>query len=195
VRGGWSDASAHPKPTSQELRAQVELAKYNYKAEKERYRKERDERRKERDRTHEKLITEGVDQDLKRPEDGAPASTTQIISNARGPYPQLEMVSVPRRHHTYSGPSRRNASTDGAEGRAMQRISRRLAEMGFTENAYPSIPAKIKKQMPPGGLISKDNEDDIVTTLLEELLSVSPKPPAASSSGLRRDRDIPGAWH
>jgi Wiskott-Aldrich syndrome protein len=66
--------------------------------------------------------------------------------------------------------------------------------MGFTENAYPSLPTKIKTQMPPTGVVNKDGEDDIVTTLLEELLSMSPKP-AASGSGMRKDRDIPGAWH
>jgi Wiskott-Aldrich syndrome protein len=70
-----------------------------------------------------------------------------------------------------------------------------LLQMGFTENAYPSLPAKIKAQLPPSGIIEKDKEDDIVTTLLEELLSVSPKLPAASGSGVRKDRDIPGAWH
>lgn len=186
----WSDPSP-PKPTSQELRAQVELAKYNYKTEKERYRKERDERRKERERTHgETNVAEG----LKKFEDEAPPPTAQIVSNARGPYPQLEMVSVPHRHNTYSGPPTRRNAVEGTEGRAVQRISRRLADMGFTENAYPSIPTKIKTQMPPAGIVNKDSEDDIVTTLLEELLSMSPKP-GASGSGLRRDRDIPGAWH
>lgn len=66
--------------------------------------------------------------------------------------------------------------------------------MGFTENAYPDLPTKIRAQIPTSGVVSKDAEDDIVTTMLEELLAMSPKPPAHSTfaSG---DRDIPGAWH
>lgn len=70
-----------------------------------------------------------------------------------------------------------------------------MPQMGFTDNAYPSLPSKIKAQMPPSGVIVKDTEDDIVTTLLEELLALSPKPPPASTSRLAKDRDIPGAWH
>lgn len=67
-------------------------------------------------------------------------------------------------------------------------------QMGFMTKAYPIIPSRIKAQMPPNNF-NKDVEDDIVTTMLEELLAMSPKPPAASGSGLRKDRDIPGAWH
>lgn len=63
--------------------------------------------------------------------------------------------------------------------------------MGFTENAYPDLPSKIKAQIPASGVVSKDAEDDIVTTMLEELLAMSPKPSAFASG----DRDIPGAWH
>ena len=50
--------------------------------------------------------------------------------------------------------------------------------MGFSENAYPELPQKIKAQMPVGGaIISKEAEDDVVTTLLEELLaSTSARP-------------------
>lgn len=66
--------------------------------------------------------------------------------------------------------------------------------MGFTENAYPDLPSKTKKQMPPSGFLTKEDEDDIVTNLLEELLALSPKPAVASGSGFG-GRDIPGAWH
>jgi hypothetical protein len=65
--------------------------------------------------------------------------------------------------------------------------------MGFTENAYPELPSKIRAQMPTSGVVSKDGEDDIVTTLLEELLATSPKPPANTFGP--GDRDVPGAWH
>lgn len=60
--------------------------------------------------------------------------------------------------------------------------------MGFTDNAYPDLPGKIKGQMPPSGVVSKDTEDDIVTTLLEELLAMKPPESHANTS-------IPGAWH
>jgi len=66
--------------------------------------------------------------------------------------------------------------------------------MGFMEKAYPTIPTMIKMHMRGGGSLTKEAEDDLVTTLLEELLALSPKP-MASGSGLRRDRDIPGAWN
>ena len=66
--------------------------------------------------------------------------------------------------------------------------------MGFTENAYPDLPGKIKEQMPSSGVVSKEAEDDIVTTLLEELLAMSPKPPPPSGSNAK-DTNIPGAWH
>jgi Wiskott-Aldrich syndrome protein len=64
--------------------------------------------------------------------------------------------------------------------------------MGFTDNAYPELPGKIKAQMPPSGVVSKDTEDDIVTTLLEELLAMSPRPHSGSNA---KDKSIPGAWH
>ena len=68
--------------------------------------------------------------------------------------------------------------------------------MGFSENAYPALPEKIKAQMPlKGAIISKETEDDIVTTLLEELLaSTSPRPNVASGSG-QQDVDMAGVWH
>lgn len=66
--------------------------------------------------------------------------------------------------------------------------------MGFTENAYPTLSAKIKQQMPVNGVLTKDGEDDIVTNMLEELLAMSPKPPAASGSGYG-NREGASAWH
>lgn len=66
--------------------------------------------------------------------------------------------------------------------------------MGFTENAYPTLPTRVRELLPANKPLTKDNEDDVVTTLLEELLATSPKP-VPSGSGPREDRDIPGAWH
>jgi Wiskott-Aldrich syndrome protein len=176
----------------------VEAAKARYKAEKERYRREREERKK-----RQQNVSDETDNDAgKVPMEAHESSTgvsrareepmSHLVSNARGSFPQLEMVSVPRRHHTYSGPQR--PLPGFPIDRTSQRVSRRLADMGFTENAYPTLPAKIRDQIPQNGNLSKDAEDDVVTTLLEDLLAMSPKPPLTSGSVLQRDRDLPGAW-
>jgi Wiskott-Aldrich syndrome protein len=67
--------------------------------------------------------------------------------------------------------------------------------MGFTENAYPTLPSRIKDLLDANKPSTKDGEDDIVTTLLEELLAMTPQPSPASGSGPRDDKNIPGAWH
>ncbi|KAL0951552.1 hypothetical protein HGRIS_008235 [Hohenbuehelia grisea] len=192
------------KQTPHEMRAQVEAAKLYYKAEKERYRKQREERRKEKDRTAAQKVTDAILEPAESSKAPAPpaappsnAETTQTVSNARGSFPQLEMYSVPRRNNTFSGTPSRRAAPPPAEspsGRDFDRITRRLADMGFTENAYPTLPAKIKEAMPTQGPVTKDVEDNIVTNMLEEMLAMSPKPPAASGSGVRNS-EIPGAWH
>lgn len=66
--------------------------------------------------------------------------------------------------------------------------------MGITDKAHPTLPAKIKEQLPVGGNVSEEAENNIVSTLVEELLFMSPKP-TASGSGLRpEDNELPGAW-
>lgn len=201
--------AAEPKSRAspQELRAQVEAAKLLYKAEKERYRQEREERKKERDRRL-RLIADAAAAEahqVHQPKTSGsiPAPPpTQLVSNARGPYPQLEMFNVPRRHSTLpssfgrSYGHRAEAVNESPSARAQARINKKLADMGFTESAHPELPSKIKAQLPENGAtISKENEDDIVTNLLEELIVLSPKVPHASGSGLQDKDDIPGAWH
>ncbi|KAF9469858.1 hypothetical protein BDZ94DRAFT_1243420 [Collybia nuda] len=194
------------KQTPQELKAQVEEAKLRYKAEKEKYRLEREERRKERER---KVQTTGAEAPVQVPplDNSGPVTSpvppagpskiksAAIVSTGRAGYPALELVSV-HRHNTHPGHSSRRHGPEHSDpaSRTLSRISKRLADMGFTENAYPDLPSKIRAQMPPSGIISKDGEDDIVTTMLEELLAMSPKPPAHSAFGAG-DRDVPGAWH
>jgi len=63
--------------------------------------------------------------------------------------------------------------------------------MGFTDNAYPTLPTRIKDLLDVNKPVTKDGEDDIVTTLLEELLAMTPQP--SSGSGPREDKN--GAWH
>ncbi|KAH9942967.1 hypothetical protein B0H21DRAFT_695675 [Amylocystis lapponica] len=123
-------------------------------------------------------------------------SPTQIISNARGPYPQLELVNIPHRHHTMHGTGHRHIPPPASPpSRARQAISRRLGDMGFTAHTYPSLPGRLSARVPPDGELSKEEEDTVVTDLLEELLTLSPPRPAqASGSGAKRDRDLPGAF-
>jgi hypothetical protein len=55
-----------------------------------------------------------------------------IVSNARGPYPQLEMHSVPRRSYTIGHTQRRGFGLhDEREMRSMQRIMRKLSEVCY----------------------------------------------------------------
>ncbi|KAJ7170032.1 hypothetical protein C8R46DRAFT_1217643 [Mycena filopes] len=194
----------HPKPTPQELRAQVEAAKLLYKVEKERYRAERDERRRAREN---RIASDPVVQplvDTTTPETAAdpPAPLIAHLVSTGNPkvgYPQLEMYSVPHRSNTYHGHSSRRHGqevvVETPTERTMHRITKRLAAMGITDKAHPSLPAKIQEQMPEGH-VSDEAENNIVSTLVEELLFMSPKP-TASGSALRdanADSELPGAW-
>ncbi|KAJ7619180.1 hypothetical protein DFH06DRAFT_1011292 [Mycena polygramma] len=135
----------------------------------------------------------------KAPEPAAPTVAYPVSAgNAKVGYPPLEMYSVPHRSKTYHGrPTRRHNHEDipeTASERTINRITKRLAAMGITDKAHPSLPAKIKEQLPAEGTISEETENNIVSTLVEELLFMSPKP-AASGSGLRdADHEVPGAW-
>ena len=53
-------------------------------------------------------------------------SNSHLVSNARGPFPRLEMVSVPRRSATLPGGKR---GSEDFVGRAVLRVSRRLADV------------------------------------------------------------------
>jgi hypothetical protein len=67
---------------------------------------------------------------LSRPRTPEPAepSPVQVVSNARGTFPQLEMYSVPRRHHTYSGPHTQRDPGD-ARAAAARRIAKRISDV------------------------------------------------------------------
>ncbi|KAJ7161424.1 hypothetical protein C8R43DRAFT_881082 [Mycena crocata] len=129
------------------------------------------------------------------PAPAEPVAHLVSTGNPKVGYPQLEMYSIPNRHNTYHGqPSRRHGqdtAPESASDRVVHRITRRLAAMGITDKAHPSLPAKIKEQLPEGN-VSEDVENNIVSALVEELLFMSPKP-TASGSGLR-DAELPGAW-
>jgi len=181
----------------------VEAAKLLYKAEKERYRAEREERRRTRevriasnDAAQTLVDTSTPDKAAEAPA-AKPAVHLVSAGNPKVGYPPLEMYSVPHRSNTYHGrPTRRfhqEVVVETPAERTIHRITKRLAAMGITEKAHPSLPAKIKEQLPEG-TVSEDAENNIVSTLVEELLFMSPKP-AASGSGLRDgDGELPGAW-
>ncbi|KAG6334535.1 hypothetical protein ID866_4551 [Astraeus odoratus] len=114
-----------------------------------------------------------------------------IVSNARGPYPQLEMFEVPRRSHTIAHFGHRRAQSE-ARDRALNRIMRKLSDMGFTESSHPNLNQKVMDQLISNPPTSKDVEDDIVTNVIEELIPSTSNQPRAGSS---RDGGIPGAWH
>jgi len=185
-----------PKPNTQDLRAQVEAAKRVYKAEKERYRQEREQRRREK-LTHRPSVRNGTT---------APVAQTEILGERemvldrtqQDVYPEVERLNVPRRSNTHlgHGPFRHlDRKPEDLTSRVIIRITKKLSDMGFSENAYPTLPEKIKDHMPLNGVISKEAEDDVVTTLLEELLATtSPRPNVASGSG-QRDVDMGEAWH
>ncbi|CCM03124.1 uncharacterized protein FIBRA_05245 [Fibroporia radiculosa] len=197
-----------PKESPEKMKESLQTAKELYKAEKEKYRRERVERRKNKERW---LNVSGEGAQISTSDDDHPSAAgqrqevvgssepaTQIISAARGQFPQLEMYSIPiRRHHTMHGTGyHRTAGPSFAP--AVEAITRRLGDMGFTTELYPSIPAQVNARIPRDGELSKDAEDAIVMEVLEILLLRSPvKAPEASGSGTRpaaKDDPIPGAF-
>ncbi|KAF7971397.1 hypothetical protein HWV62_21236 [Athelia sp. TMB] len=181
-----------------ELRAKVEEAKQKYKMEKEAYRRARGERKySEMHGYGEKnaALQEAreVVQDAKNiAKPVPPPGITQIVSNARGPYPELEMVSVPGPHRAAT--HRRTASSQEQEAQSMRRITRRIADMGFTEMNFPLLPGRIRDLLTSNKPTTKEAEDDVVTTLLEEMLA-APQP-STSAAAVRPNREnVPGAWN
>lgn len=130
-------------------RDRLEAAKEAYKAEKDRYRKERDDRRKERDMMR---TSSGETENQPHHKSGLTRGTTvsatpghpvsQLVSAARGPFPQLEMFSVPRRHNTMHGTghnrSRETQQSSGNAGpslnntaRTASAVQKRLADVSL----------------------------------------------------------------
>ncbi|KAF9535680.1 hypothetical protein CPB83DRAFT_842142 [Crepidotus variabilis] len=168
------------QPSSpEELRARVEKAKQEYRSQKQAYRREREQRRKTKESPVEAPVTlESLN---------IPPETTQVVSNAWGSYPQVEMFGVPKRANTMpsrSGPRFLNRSPEDSNTRAINRIAKKMADMGFTENSHPDLLTKIKSNMPATDTITKEQEDDMVTNLLEDLIPSSPlRAPGPVASG------------
>lgn len=164
--------------TKEELRAKVETAKELYRAQKDAYRQER-ARRREKERLARGEISLGMQ-----------PSTSD---SSREPIEVPASYGTPKRAHTHIGHGSRHQGyrAEDMNARAQNRITKKLADMGFTENSHPLLSEKIAVLLLAGDGISKDREDDIVTTLLEELIPASPNPSQAASG---RKNDIPGAW-
>ncbi|KAI0257203.1 hypothetical protein BJV78DRAFT_1160935 [Lactifluus subvellereus] len=173
-------------PSASELKASLEAAKANYKAEKERYRREQEARRRERQLANEGLghspIWPGTqpmnghtpDSNGPSPSDAEtsrrPKPTPivpphrQIISNARGGFPQLEMINLPR------SPIRQRED----KVRHVDTFVERLEVMGFHEASYPTMRTVVESHLPvDGSRITKEVEDEVLSEVLEKLLETS----------------------
>ncbi|KAL4241726.1 hypothetical protein ABKN59_000789 [Abortiporus biennis] len=191
----WTITPNTSKDSNESSKQRLEIAKQQYQAEKERYRKEREDRKKERgpkvgvERTDaapglESSPAGPSSQSIPRDSASSTPPRPVLVSNARGPYPQLEMHSVPRRHHTIQGLTRRREDYLGpldATGRTADAVKKRLEDMGFSASLYPTINTKISKRVSAtfesNQDISKDAEDTIVSDVVDDLLQQSPTPP------------------
>jgi hypothetical protein len=118
-----------------------------------------------------------------------------LISHGRGQFPSLEMVSVPRRHHTISGGTIRGsrhgrdasgstnqtATVEVRRARVVRKLSdvRRFApyfhpgnsvspfQMGF-EGA--KVENRVSVHIPDGQTLEESSEDAIVANVVDELL-------------------------
>ncbi|KZV74813.1 hypothetical protein PENSPDRAFT_647597 [Peniophora sp. CONT] len=186
---------ARPRAQTNDVKAALEAAKENYKREKARYRAEREARRRRREQGGETHVSSDDPQTPVAPpremhvaiDDTRPATPPrQIISNARGGFPQLEMISLPspkspkspkspRRMRTASGsaaPARTISRSDSQPiNQAMRNIVEKLDTMGFSEQTHPNLSSRIDARLPMDAEISKDKENDVVNSVVDDLLS------------------------
>jgi len=185
-------ANRRTRPNASELRTSLEAAKANYKAKKEEYRQEQEARRHERRLAKEVVKDSPISPGAKPAEvhtsdsmgpsepgtsrrmDPATATTPppirQIISNARGGFPQLEMVNL--RSPTKQRGDR--AYHEGDTARHVDTVVERLEGMGFHEATYPTLRTVVESHLPSDGTrITKEVEDDVMSEILERLLETS----------------------
>ncbi|KAI5988053.1 hypothetical protein EDD15DRAFT_1399001 [Pisolithus albus] len=74
------------------------------------------------------------------------SANAHIVSNARGPYPQLEMFEVPRHSLTVGHTGRHHIHAETRE-QALNRIMRKLSDMGFTLGSHPNLRQKVTEQL------------------------------------------------
>ncbi|KAI0639606.1 hypothetical protein C8Q77DRAFT_1082041 [Trametes polyzona] len=204
---------ASPVESPESAKKALQEAKERYLAEKERYRRIREERKKRRmnastdsemREVHDSPISphpqaHDPQEPTVRPA-GGPSTTplqrrntvddqAQIISNARGPFPQLQLFNIPRRSNTVHGTGHaRNVSSSSnagpaANARAVNAITARLNDMGFTASKYPALASKVEARVPRSGEVSQARQDTIVGEIVDELVQKSPSPRQAQPSG------------
>jgi hypothetical protein len=119
------------------------------------------------------------------PSSTAPPPIRQIISNARGRFPQLEMFNVPRTPTKQRGDDKVQHVDTVMERLEVvscilhltirQRRGRRVhLQMGFHEATFPTMRTVVESHLPAdGSKITKDVEDDVMSEVLEKLLEAS----------------------
>ncbi|KAF8506769.1 hypothetical protein F5888DRAFT_1645158 [Russula emetica] len=186
-----ASANREPRPNTSERKTSLDAAKAHYKAEKEKYRQEQETKRRERWLAKESAANSPMSPEAppvgsqaftsmaldaessRRP---YPSSTVpplrQIISNARGRFPQLEMFNVPHIPTNQRGDDKVQ-HVDSVMGR--------LEGMGFHEASFPTMRTVVESHLPADGSeITKRVEDDVMSEVLEKLLETS-----GSGSGMQ----------
>jgi len=122
----------------------------------------------------------------------APPPFRQIISNARGRFPQLEMFNVPRTPTKQRGDDKVQHVDTVMERLEVVSCTLHLTfhlrrgrhvrlQMGFHEASFPTMRTVVESHLPAdGSKITKDVEDDVMSEVLENLLEAS-----GSGSGMQ----------
>jgi len=173
------------KTSPEERKAKLLAAKAEYKAQKAMYRTEKQAKRMERQgsNTADANVTDAVvrvgstNTDINSPVKPEAQTGAHVISHGRGQFPSLEMVSLPRRHHTISGGTirgtRHGRDASGSTNQTATvevrraRVVRKLSDMGF-EGA--KVENRVSVHIPDGQTVEEKSEDAIVTNVVEELL-------------------------
>jgi len=126
------------------------------------------------------------------PSSTAPPPLRQIISNARGRFPQLEMLNVPRTPTKRRGDDKAQHVDTVMEKLEVVscvlhlNIRRRRGrhvhlQMGFHEASFPTMRTVVESHLPAdGSKVTKEVDDDVMSEILENLLEAS-----GSGSGMQ----------
>ena len=119
------------------------------------------------------------------PSSTAPPPLRQIISNARGRFPQLEMFNVPRTPTKQRGDDKVQHIDSVMEKLEVVSCISYLAirrrrgrhvhlQMGFNEASFPTMRTEVESHLPAdGSKITKGVEDSVVSEVLEKILESS----------------------
>jgi len=173
------------KISPEERKARLLAAKAEYKAQKSLYRAEKQAKRVERQRsnTADADVAEAavnvasINVDVNSAAGPQTQDDALLISQGRGQFPSLEMVSVPRRHHTISGGTirgpRHGRDASGSTNHTATievrraRVVRKLSDMGF-EGA--KVANRVSVHIPDDQTHEENSEDAIVANVVDDLL-------------------------